>query len=155
MGKGTESIFAGESAIIPLAEVQFIEPDKRKNFEDGIHIILSGTTWNAEIDCYNNHAYLRGEEAIEFKKAWCRYRHELEIESLAKLNPGITMRFKDLPIGARFKYPDGDSIWVVVEPYGDGMVARWEGISAPRLRQSICSFVDDEYSLESEVQVIN
>ena len=65
------------------------------------------------------------------------------------------MRFKDLPIGARFKYPDGDDIWIAVEMYGRGLIARWEGLEQDRCRQSLCCFVDDEkWTLESEVQVI-
>ena len=154
MGKVTESIFAGESAIIPLAEVQFIEPDQREGYKGNINIVLSGTTWNAGFDCYNNSAYLSGEEATDFKRAWCRYRTELEHETLAKLSPCITMRFKDLPKGARFRFHGGTDVWVAIETYGKGLIARWEGINSGK-RQSLCSFVGDEYNLESEVQVIN
>ncbi len=81
MGKVTESIFSGESAIIPMAEVHHIERDKRKGF-DGIIVVLNGTTWNQEIDTYNNGVYLQHEEAKSFKQAWCRYRAELESETI-------------------------------------------------------------------------
>lgn len=62
------------------------------------------------------------------------------------------MRFKDLPVGARFNYPDSNETWVVIQPFGNGLIAKWEGI-IPRYRQSICSFVDDDWSLDSEVFV--
>ena len=85
MGQVTESIYECSNAIIPLAEVQYMEKDKRANFIDGVNIILSGTTWNDEIGGWNNSPYLRGDEAKGFRKAWCRYRHELEKETLADL----------------------------------------------------------------------
>lgn len=63
------------------------------------------------------------------------------------------IQFKDLPKGARFNYPDCTSIWVVLEAYGNGLIAKWEGLDSDRRHQSICSFCDDEYSLDSEVEV--
>jgi len=87
MSKVTESIFSGEKHIIPMAEVQFIEKDKRDKFTDGISVILSGTTWNNEIDTYNNMAYLSGNEAQDFLRCWCKYRSELESDSLADISP--------------------------------------------------------------------
>ena len=90
MSKVTESIFSGESCIIPMAEVQFVE----KRRPGGINVILSGTTWNSEIDHYNNHAFLDGEEAKSFLKAWCRYRHEVEADSIADIS-GDTEIFPD------------------------------------------------------------
>lgn len=63
------------------------------------------------------------------------------------------MRFKDLPVGARFKYPDGDDVWIAVEMFGIGNIAKWNGLS-DRMWQSRCCFVDEEWSLESEVEVI-
>jgi hypothetical protein len=87
MGNVTESIFSGNTVVIPMAEVQYIERDKREGFTDAISVILSGTTWSNEIDAYNNSAYLRGEEAEAFLRDWCRYRHELEENDLADLAP--------------------------------------------------------------------
>jgi len=68
-------------------------------------------------------------------------------------NP-IFMPFKDLPIGARFKYRDGNDVWVAIEMYGNGLVAQWNGSTVNRHHQSICCFVDEEWSLESKVEVI-
>ena len=78
MGKVSESIFSGESTIIPMAEVHHIERDRRDRFTDAIFVILNGTTWNNEIDAYNNAIWLRHEEAKNFKRSWCNYRSELE-----------------------------------------------------------------------------
>ena len=85
-----ESIFDGETAIIPMADVQHIElhrymPDtleKYKNGDkkiyDGIKIVMKSTVYNTEIDDWWNNAYLWWEQASEFLKAWCRYRAEFE-----------------------------------------------------------------------------
>lgn len=78
---------------------------------------------------------------------------EISTEAYGKLK-AENMRFKDLPKGARFRFHGGTDVWVAIETYGKGLIARWEGINSGK-RQSLCSFVDDEHSLESEVQVIN
>lgn len=70
------------------------------------------------------------------------------------LDDTLFVRFKDLPVGARFKYPDCDGIWVVVEPYGKGLIAKYEGIRMDGKRQEFCSFVDEDYTLETYVKVI-
>jgi len=85
MGNVTESIFSGKSKIIPLAEVHHIDIDNRVDYEGSISVILNGTTWNQEIDTYNNSVYLRREEAEDFKAAWCRYRAELESETIQNI----------------------------------------------------------------------
>lgn len=66
-----------------------------------------------------------------------------------------TIRFGDLPKGARFKYPDSESTWVVIEEYGVGLIAKWEGLDVDRARQSMCCFVDGEdWTLDSMVEVV-
>ena len=66
----------------------------------------------------------------------------------------IVMCFKDAPIGTRIRYPgDDENIWVVIETYGMGLIVKWEGLK-PNIYQSYCSFVDQEWSLESKVEVI-
>jgi hypothetical protein len=62
------------------------------------------------------------------------------------------MKFGDLPIGARFKYPDSDKLWVVVKSYNEGLIASWEGFGGVN-RQMMCSFCDAEWTLNSEVEV--
>ncbi|HAD32190.1 MAG TPA: hypothetical protein DCE77_11495 [Methylophaga sp.] len=83
----TESIFSGKTHIIPMAEVHHIERDMREDYSDAVIVVLNGTTWNVGMDAYNNSAYLRHEEASAFLSCWCRYRAELECESLADLSP--------------------------------------------------------------------
>ena len=82
----TESIFSGETCIIPMAEVLFIERDKRESYKDGITVIFKGTTYSNEAGEYNNNAYLRKEEAKSFIQCWCAYRSELEADTLMDLN---------------------------------------------------------------------
>jgi hypothetical protein len=38
------------------------------------------------------------------------------------------VKFDSLPLGARFKYPDGDHIFVKLEDGGCGLVAAWDGV---------------------------
>jgi hypothetical protein len=66
----------------------------------------------------------------------------------------MKIRFKDLAKGARFKYPDGTDTWVVLEAYRNGLVAKWIGARASHL-QSLCCFVDEDWTLESEVEVVD
>lgn len=89
MGKVTESIFSGTSVVIPLAEVHHIERDMREAFSDVITVVLSGTTWNQKIDSYNNAVYIRHQEAESFLDAWCRYRAELEAETVEDIRPDV------------------------------------------------------------------
>lgn len=60
----------------------------------------------------------------------------------------MTRRFQDLPLGTRFRYlgPKSlvDSIWVVLERHGCGLIAKWEGVDGPVAGQSICSFAETE-----------
>jgi hypothetical protein len=87
MGKVTESIFDGLTHIIPMANVSFIKRHwlrgvARTNPHQGLIVVMRDTTYNAEIDDYNNSIYLDGVEAKEFLRCWCVYRSELESETL-------------------------------------------------------------------------
>ena len=77
MGKVTESIFDGKTHIIPMADVQHIE-----KFEKGYEVITKHTKWNDgyDRDCWENPITLDLEEGKEFLKAWCHYRHELDMK---------------------------------------------------------------------------
>ena len=55
-------------------------------------------------------------------------------------NPAKTRKFRELPYGTRFKYPDGKDVWVILERHGCGLIAKWEGVDGPTIGQSICSF---------------
>lgn len=51
-------------------------------------------------------------------------------------------KFRDLPLGARFKYaPSGDT-WVVLERHDCGLIAKWTGLDGWNAGQSICSAED-------------
>ena len=89
MGKVTASIFSGKTVIVPMAEVHHIERDMREKYTDAIIVVLNGTTWNNEIDTYNNSVYLRHEEAESFKQCWCRYRAELEADTIINIHGEI------------------------------------------------------------------
>jgi hypothetical protein len=81
VGNVTESIYSGEYVIIPMREVCFIQ----REANGAVTVVMSGSTWNSEIDAYNNAAYLHATEAESFKKCWCRYRHELELDDLKEI----------------------------------------------------------------------
>lgn len=70
------------------------------------------------------------------------------------LDDTLFIRFKHLPVGARFKHPDFDGICVVVEPYVKGLIAKYEVIRMDGKSQEFYSFVDDEHPLETYVEVI-
>ena len=92
MGKVNESIFSGKKVIIPMADVSHVEKHWHQSDEvkddttiKGYNVITRHTTWNEDIDYWNNNIYLTVEEGKKFLSAWCRYRHELESETLAKM----------------------------------------------------------------------
>jgi hypothetical protein len=88
MGKVTESIYSGKQAIVPLADVQHIEPHSGAGHAiPGIVIVTKHTTYNFEHDGWNNSIWISEPEATEFKAARCRYRSELEADTLADLSP--------------------------------------------------------------------
>lgn len=58
------------------------------------------------------------------------------------------VKYKDLPKGARFKYPDFEGTWVLLEHHGNGLVAAWNGNTSGRVLQSLCSAVGDDIKLE-------
>lgn len=76
----SESIFSGETTIIPMADVQHMV-----RHGTGLVIITNHTRWDMEADTWANNIWLDTKEAIEFKKAWCLYRGELE--GLVKAKP--------------------------------------------------------------------
>ena len=62
--------------------------------------------------------------------------------------------FNKLAKGARFKYPDSDTIWVVLESYGMGLIVEYHGYINDNWA-SHCSFVGGSWDLKSEVEVIS
>lgn len=86
----TESIFNGSSVIVPLADVQHIEKWD-KNSVPGIKVITKHTRWDREADDWANSIWISEPEATAFRAAWCRYRSELEADTLADLSPSAIM----------------------------------------------------------------
>jgi hypothetical protein len=82
----TESIFNGQSVIVPLADVQHIEPWPAHSIP-GIRVITKHTRWDRDAGDWANSIWISDPEAVEFKRAWCRYRSELEADTLANLEP--------------------------------------------------------------------
>lgn len=83
MGRVTESIYSGKGVIVPLADVQHIETRN----PDGLIVITKHTRWDFEHDEWANNIWIDNAEADAFKLAWCRYRSELEAETLADPDP--------------------------------------------------------------------
>lgn len=70
----------------------------------------------------------------------------------------VKMKFKDAPIGARFKDLDGDGIWVKINSYpkgqfdsGKGLIVRWNGNVEGH--QSHCCFVDENQGIDFDTVV--
>ena len=80
MGRISESIYSDGKIVVPMAEVQHIEKLK----DGGLWAITRHTTWNYEHDMWENPIWIPAENAEEFLRAWCRYRHELEEAPNAK-----------------------------------------------------------------------
>ena len=70
-----ELIYEGSSTV-PLAEVQHISLRGNKG---GIMVVMKSTTWNAEIQDYNNGIYFAPEEAPAFRAAFCKFLKEAYI----------------------------------------------------------------------------
>lgn len=78
MGSVTESIYNYADAVIPLADVQFMYKVYKRRADggtesNGIHVFMRGGGEPVQLD---------KEEAPKFMSAWCRYRAELEAETL-------------------------------------------------------------------------
>ena len=86
MNTVTESIYAGQSAIVPLADVQHIEPQNG----GGLVVVTKHTRWDSDRDYWANNIFIPEKEATAFKSAWCRYRSELEADTLMDLTPEET-----------------------------------------------------------------
>lgn len=86
MSRVTESIYSG-SVVVALADVQHCEMHP-KNSIPGMHVITSHTKWNFDRDLWENSIWISEPEATDFRSAWCRYRSELEADTLIDLMTG-------------------------------------------------------------------
>ncbi len=92
MGTVNESIFSDGKVVIPMADVQHIEKQyhsvdlvngTKKGDLMGSCVITKHTRWDMEADTWANNIYLSAEQTASFLSAWCTYRHELELDTLA------------------------------------------------------------------------
>ena len=65
----------------------------------------------------------------------------------------VKMKFKDAPVGARFKYPNMETIWVKINSYpksqfndGNGLIVQWNGNVEGH--QPHCSFVVENEGID-------
>ena len=70
----------------------------------------------------------------------------------------VKMKFKDAPVGARFKFPNMGNIWVKINSYpkgmhesGNGLIVQWNGNVEGY--QSFCSFVDENEGINFDTVV--
>ncbi len=71
------------------------------------------------------------------------------------MEENIKMKFKDAPIGARFKFIDGilpNDVYVKINDYNNGLVVQWNGNI--KGIQSHCCWIDKENGIDFET-VIN
>lgn len=54
------------------------------------------------------------------------------------------MRFRGLRIGSRFSYPGSDTVWIVLDPFGLGLVVREVAHDDAASIQTVCCFADTE-----------
>jgi hypothetical protein len=123
IGRVTESIFSSASYVIPLAEVQHIEPRG-----GGCMVVFKSSTYNSDFDDYNNGLYLDEKLAVIFKSAWCRYRSELEHETLMDLSPP-TPQPVIAPEWVMLTDDDFDQIaQTAFQAHTTGRYGSWEGV---------------------------
>lgn len=79
MSKVSESIWSNKDAIIPMAEVSFIN-----KVTYGIEIVMKHSKWQNEVQHWSPVVFLSSEEAGRFINDWCYYRAELEGVTLEK-----------------------------------------------------------------------
>ena len=70
----------------------------------------------------------------------------------------MKMKFKDAPVGARFKYPNLNSVWVKINSYpkgmsndGLGLICHWKGNVEGY--QDYCSFIDEESGIDFDTEI--
>lgn len=70
----------------------------------------------------------------------------------------MKMKFKDAPVGARFKYPNLNSVWVKINSYpksmlndGLGLICHWNGNVEGY--QDYCSFVCEDKGIDFDTEI--
>jgi len=89
MGKASGSIYSDGRVVIPMFDVQHVEKCfHSRNLADGtmkgdlsgIRIITKHTTWNTELDDYDNAIWIGANSghAQKFIKCFCDFRSEID-----------------------------------------------------------------------------
>lgn len=130
------------------------------------------TVWKAEMvgngkrvccrtENNNPGGYVSKSDALDEAKAfiattgWPVVEEDQTITNI-NLAPSKLQRFITLPLGTRFKYKNGDVIWVVLKRHGCGLIAEWRGNDGIANSQAICSFANTPDECQTEdVWVIN
>lgn len=70
----------------------------------------------------------------------------------------MKMKFKDAPVGVRFKYPNLNSVWVKINSYpksmsndGLGLICSWNGNVEGY--QDYCSFVCEDKGIDFDTEI--
>ena len=89
------------------------------------------------------------DTAMEIVEYWHTKCEKKESE----MKEQIKMKFKDAPVGARFKYPNMETIWIKLNsfPKGDGLICTWNGNVEGY--QAFCSFVDEEKGIDFDTEI--
>ena len=65
----------------------------------------------------------------------------------------IIMKFKDAPIGARFKFTEeSKDVYVKINEHGRGLVVKWNGNVAGH--QSHCCWIDKENGYDFDTNIL-
>jgi hypothetical protein len=99
------------------------------------------------------------KQAAEIVKSWPRWKQIVCEEALINSpwrrgspertppNDPAIKRFYDLPLGTRFKYLqeqiDSNQVFVVLENWGVGLIAKWNGVEYGPINQ-VLAFADSE-----------
>jgi hypothetical protein len=80
----SETIYNGKEVVFSMADIQHIEKQKRPTtangdfIPNGAFLITKHTTYNREVDGWENPIWISEEELPSFMKAWCFYRSEVD-----------------------------------------------------------------------------
>lgn len=78
-------------------------------------------------------------DAVNAHPVWC----DPEIKD--RQAPKPLVKFDSLPLGARFRYPENDKVFVKLENGGQGIVADWDRPALDWSGQGVYAFAESEH----------
>lgn len=63
----------------------------------------------------------------------------------------MIMRFKDAPVGARFRFEDDGNIYVKIHASGDGLTVTWHGNE--QKHQAYGCWLDEENGIDFDTEI--